>query len=103
MHTIARPKPGIVVAHELAAMLRENESRGRATAAQPVPGDFLIHQVSHWAGVLLVGLDRDDPQLSCQTYSAALAHAERLAARSNVDVWRTNDGACFERLATYRH
>ena len=98
MHTVATPDSGIQVAHELAAMLRENESRRK-----PAPGDFLIHQVSHWAGVLLVGLDRGDPQLSCQTYSAALAHAERLAARSNVDVWLTNDGACFERLATYRH
>ena len=75
----------------------------RATTKRPMPGDLLIHQVAHWAGVLLVGRDRDDPQLSCQTYPVALAHAERLAARSSVDVWLTNDGAYFERLVTYRH
>lgn len=71
-------------------------------ADRPVPGDFLIHQVSHWAGVLLVGPHRDDPELSCQTYQAAVAHATRAAAHSNVDVWRTLDGARFERLASYR-
>ncbi len=71
-------------------------------ARQPLPGDFLIHQVSHWAGVLLVGPDRDDPQLSCQTYAAALAHATRAAAFSYVDVWQTKDGASFERLAHFR-
>jgi hypothetical protein len=64
---------------------------------------LLIHQVSCWAGVLLVGRDRDDPQLSCQTYPVALAHAERLAADSNADVWLTNDGAYFERLVVNRH
>ncbi len=72
------------------------------TADRPAPGDFLIHQVAQWAGVLLVGLDRDDPELSCQTYQAAVAHATRAAASSNVDVWHTTDGACFERLASYR-
>jgi len=72
------------------------------TAHQPVPGDFLIHKVSPWAGVLLVGFDRDDPQLSCQNYPAAVAHATRAAADSNVDVWQTKDGASFERLASYR-
>jgi len=70
--------------------------------ARPIPGDFLIHRVSHWAGVLLVGPDRDDPELSCQTYPAALAHAKRAAATSHVDVWQTKDGTCFERLAIFR-
>jgi len=69
---------------------------------RPLPGDFLIHQVSPWAGVLLVGFDRDHPQLSCQTYPVAVAHAKRVAADSNVDVWQTKDGARFERLASYR-
>ncbi len=72
-------------------------------AHRPRPGDFLIHQVSPWAGVLLVGSDRDHPQLSCQTYAAALAHAKRAAAHCNVDVWQTKDGMCFERLASYRN
>jgi hypothetical protein len=71
-------------------------------ARRPIAGDFLIHQVLPWAGVLLVGLDRDDPELSCQTYQAALAHAKRAAASSNVDVWQTKDGAYFERLVSYR-
>jgi len=72
------------------------------TTHRPVPGDFLIHQVAPWAGVLIVGADRDHPQLSCQTYPVAVAHAKRAAAHSNVDVWQTKDGACFERLASYR-
>ena len=72
------------------------------SAQRPVPGDFLVHQVSPWAGVLLVGVHRDDPELSCQTYQAAIAHATRAAARANVDVWQTRDGARFERLASYR-
>jgi hypothetical protein len=73
-----------------------------AAPVRPSPGDFLIHQVSPWAGVLLVGCDRDDPQLACQTYPAAVAHAKRAAAHSNVDVWQTKDGSSFERLASYR-
>jgi len=73
------------------------------TAVRPVPGDFLIHRVSHWTGVLLVDQDRDHPQLSCQTYQAAVAHATRAAAHFNVDVWQTQDGAQFERLASYRN
>jgi hypothetical protein len=76
--------------------------RETMSAVRPVPGDFLIHRVSNWAGVLLVDRDRDHPQLSCQTYQAALAHATREAAHSNVDVWQTQDGARFERLVSYR-
>ena len=76
---------------------------GRETlSAVPAPGDFLIHRVSHWTGVLLVDQDRDHPQLTCQTDQAALAHATRAAAHSNVDVWQTRDGARFERLVSYR-
>ena len=99
VHTLASLSFGILVALELATMATPKA----ATAERPIPGDLLIHQVSHWAGVLLVGPDRDDPQLSCQTYAAALAHAERLAAHSSADVWLTSNGAFFERLATYRH
>ena len=91
-------KSGIRVAHPLGMMASGRDTR----SATPVPGDFLIHRVSHWTGVLLVDQDRDLPQLSCQTYQAALAHATREAAHSNVDVWQTRDGARFERLASYR-
>jgi len=62
------------------------------TAARPFPGDFLIHPVSHWADVLLVGRDQDHHQLSSHTYQAALTHATRAAVRFNVDVWQTEDG-----------
>jgi len=93
LRTISRPRSGIQVAHVL---------RMSSASPRPIPGDFLLHRVSHWTGVLLVGLDRDQPELSCQTYSAALAHAQRGAVRSNVDVWQTTDGTLFERLASYR-
>jgi len=76
--------------------------RAPATA-RPLPGDFLIYGVPHCAGLLLVGPDRDHPQLSCQTYESALAHAERAAASDNVDVWHTRNGARFERLVRHRH
>ena len=93
LRTISRPRSGIQVAH-VSSMF--------SASPRPIPGDFLLHRVSHWTGVLLVGLDRDQPELSCQTYSAALAHAQRGAVRANVDVWQTTDGTLFERLASYR-
>jgi hypothetical protein len=72
------------------------------TAARPLPGDFLIHRVSHWADVLLVGRDQDHHQLSSHTYQAALTHATRAAARFNVDVWQTENDVLFERVVRYR-
>lgn len=70
---------------------------------RPLPADLLILKRSHSSMLFLVGTDYDHPQLSCKTYQEALRHATGTAKRTHVDVWSTDDGASFERVAQFRH
>ena len=65
-------------------------------------GDLFIHLTVHSANVFLIGRDRHHPQVTYRTYLEALHYAKRAAARFDVDVWITKDGATFQRVVEYR-
>jgi hypothetical protein len=68
----------------------------------PRPSDLVILKRTHFATIFVAGSDQDQPQLSLRSFEEALSYAQRAAEKSGVDVWYTNDGSWFERVARYR-
>ena len=70
--------------------------------SSPLAADLLILRTRQIATVFLVGSVQDHAQRSFGSYDEALRYARTFGQDSRVDVWRTDDGTQFTRVAQFR-
>jgi hypothetical protein len=77
-------------------------SRSSCSGPAPQTGDIILRRADDLSHRYTIATTGEPPQIACKTFEEAIRRADAFAQSCRVDVWHTDDGRIFERIARSR-